>query len=339
MKATQILCFIFLVVLCWTQNQSSSGTQFQPAPALNQTSLPSISESPADGHFIEAQGLQNLELTHFSNLNSTAGNLTNVTLNDFNRSAAGGFTKHTVTIPGNWTHIESSSQTLSCNALFETTSQMIGSVVFDQRTGFFSFMGSQPLSAFTNATVTLDQIRQMMTFGEGCRLILYQDLTDEQTYAFSSDFSSLLQVTTPSSGSNQTRQAISSDLSLGIWNNALYTYDASSSSYLKIFDFPGFSRWTLKNIDSRVIVAGGVSIPVPGVPTLINSNYTIYTFQIVNNTADLINSYELLNAIENATSANLDIFHSPRLTKFGYGHGLVNGSRIIVVKHVDYERR
>ena len=157
MKATYLLTLALLLVALQAQ-----GLTFQPPPPITPRTVFSFSNSTVDGALIASTRLEflNLELITVPSV------ATNVTLTVFNRSDTPTMkTSRSVILPGNWYHVESSLKSLSCSVFYETNTNVVGMLRWSRVNGTFSLLGGLPISAFTNDTVTIDQIRQAITVG------------------------------------------------------------------------------------------------------------------------------------------------------------------------------
>ena len=84
--------------------------------------------------------------------------------------------QYVVSLPGDFIHIESSIQDLSCSLVMEVNTKLMGLLRWDRVTSTFAFVGALPLTSFTsdaavlNASVPIAKqlIMAAMTVGAKC---------------------------------------------------------------------------------------------------------------------------------------------------------------------------
>jgi hypothetical protein len=99
------LIMVLLISLTHAQNNTSNSTTnvtFAPPPPINQTSLFTLADSPADGRLIVSSKLETLFIEHLGTLPAAVSNLT---LKVFDRSATGNLKQYKFSLNGTWTHV------------------------------------------------------------------------------------------------------------------------------------------------------------------------------------------------------------------------------------------
>ena len=341
------LVFLGVIVLVYSNNTtnttSQTGPNFAPLPPINETYLFDIHNSSADGHLIISKQMESLDLVHFPAGNGT--NITNITLHLFNRTAPGMQTTFRLTLPGNWTHIESSPASLSCTIIYETVSGLIGPIKFDKRNGTFQMMTYLPLTNLTNGTnLTVTEIRNLIHVGENCVLLSITSPPFYSVYTEANNWTTYTMVTLPTQNSTTNpKLASTNDLIFSIWNHTVYHYNASTRAYQSAFNFSqGFMSYQIHSYRNRVIVVGKVTVPIPNMPTLQLSNYTFFAFNFRGQTLIPVGNYTAANVTELINQTNLVYFTSPRLSKVGmyFAKLLPSGQTMEVVEglNIDYGR-
>lgn len=163
---TTTLAILLIASLVATQN-----INFEPPPPLTPTGMYTISNSSQDGRLIWSPKLEVLNLDNVTLPNGSIG--TNVTLRVLNRSAVGPMpvTIYNKTLPGEWFHVESSVDSLSCNMLYEQNTQMVALLNFDRIRENFTVLGMLPLTTFTsdltgmNRSVVIQTVQAAMSVG------------------------------------------------------------------------------------------------------------------------------------------------------------------------------
>ena len=231
MKSYSVTILLLLATLALAQNYTTYGNlSFEAPPAINSSILFSFTNSSQDNKLILSPKLELLNLDAWALGNGSA--MTNVTLTVYNRSAPMHYnSKYVVTMQGNWEHVESSLQDLSCNMLIETTSRLMGLLTWNRVTSTFQVAGILPLSEFTNDSAVTSAplpaakqlIQAAMSVGGKCRVMTYVNpsLGIMAAYRANADWSAIHVIVLPS----WSLQSLSSDLSYAIANDTIYAYN------------------------------------------------------------------------------------------------------------------
>lgn len=140
------------------------------ASTVNYATPPAISSSilfdlPSSSENIFSKYMENMAITKFT-LNSSP--YTNISLGVLDASDASRKRTYLLTLTGEWTHVESSSESLDCSVIYEINTKVLGLIYFNRSSFNFGMLGQIPLSYFSNDAVTLDLMRQVIMVSEGC---------------------------------------------------------------------------------------------------------------------------------------------------------------------------
>ena len=124
-----------LLIVLLTVALTSSAITRAAAPDIISRKLMEATNSTQDSRLIWSKKLEFLDLTKSTLQNGTV--ITNVTLTVFNRSAAMNKSINSQVLPGDWHHVESSADSLSCNLLMEQTQKLMAMLRFNREYGTF----------------------------------------------------------------------------------------------------------------------------------------------------------------------------------------------------------
>jgi hypothetical protein len=185
------------------------------------------------------------------------------------------------------------------------------------QSGALSFLGSLPASAISSSALS------NLILGSDCQLLNI----GQSFYSISSSIGqgSLVEVARPASW---TLQAGSNNGQYVIASNSLYKY--SSSGYSSLIALKTYQSYRLINSDNRLIVIGSNS----SLSTTYTVTQTVYVLTEAAGTVTIIGMIELSGS---SISSFIPVHASQQLTKLHYEYNsLVNGSKVIVFKNVDY---
>ena len=118
---------LFMVALVAILSLSSSfDLPYAPPPTVNVTQIIKLNKSAQESRFIGSKRLQALEVTQNAGTSTTT-----FKLSFFNRSATNLMNQYLIqNEPGTWTHLKQTSDTLSCNLIYDTKNSIYGFLLF-----------------------------------------------------------------------------------------------------------------------------------------------------------------------------------------------------------------
>jgi hypothetical protein len=109
--------FLYLLLFIMMSGVAANNVTFAPPPNITNTTLFQFTNSSQDDRLIWSPQLEILNLKNYTIANGSV--YTNATLTVFNRSAPMNYSsRYEITLNGNWTHVESSTKSLSCSVLY-----------------------------------------------------------------------------------------------------------------------------------------------------------------------------------------------------------------------------
>jgi hypothetical protein len=177
---------LFLAVLCILASfGTSANITYAPPPPVNFTQVVQLNNSAQGSMFIGSKRIESLEITQSSMT-------TNFLLTYFNRSSSNNTNQYLIANePGTWIYLKGTQETLSCNLIYETTTNTYGLLRFINDQASFSIVGKIPLAALQThlppaiASLNYSTLASYFTPGENCQtgmlidtLYYLQDATD-----------------------------------------------------------------------------------------------------------------------------------------------------------------
>lgn len=120
MKGTILLRILLLLaaiaeILAQNATANASAPNYAPPPAITNKTVVRLNNSAADSRYIGSKRIESLEISRLT-VNATLRSMFKI--NFFNRSAPNNLNNYNVTLPGNWTYLTGTQETLSCNLVY-----------------------------------------------------------------------------------------------------------------------------------------------------------------------------------------------------------------------------
>jgi hypothetical protein len=227
-KKLLVFCLLLAFILA-ANNSSMNGTAnmtFAPPPPINTTVAVMLNSSQVDGRFIGSKRIESLELMTVPG-NATANLSTNFKLSYYNRNAPNNRSVdvYSLNLPGNWSYVTGTQDTLSCNVIHEANRDIYGLIQFLSSSASFKLLAEDFLSIFTSQTpMNVTTVASALKVGDNCNGVYFNNVL----YKLIPGTNNLTAVTVPAGWNSS---STSESLLYGVAANTLYRFNQNSSTY------------------------------------------------------------------------------------------------------------
>ncbi len=282
-----------------------------------------LNNSYSDNKFIGARD----EVSSLEIIRNNVFNTTSVKLSILDRSAPSNFNSYTLNLSGSWNYSLSSTDTLSCHLIQDTSSQVFAFLRFVNNT-------FEKIAEITPSEIPMELSGMMNSYsisynsylGEYCNIVSFNG------YYYTIHNDTLAAITLPTGGMGMNRMK-SESMTYMFSDYSLYKYSALSNSYVSVFTLPYFNRYELYTYQNRIIIVAasnnydyqtGGQLLTESIYVLLDNNGIVEMVDIVTFSFPTYNYW-------------VPITFSPQLTKFYYQYTTMYSSDpVFGLKTVDY---
>lgn len=175
---------------------------------------------------------------------------TNFRLNTYNRQFPNNIKAFNLNLPGNWSYVSGTRDTLSCSVIHEANRDIYSLLQFNSEAGSFGLLAQDILRYLTNqASVPVPTFAAAVKVLENCDGVYYNNVL----YRLIPGSNNMTTVPVPSGwNSNSSPES----LRYGIAGNVLYRFNPNATNlFTSIFTFSAYQAFEIRSYQGRLIVA------------------------------------------------------------------------------------
>jgi hypothetical protein len=296
-----------------TTNGTTSNLTFAPPPPINMTVAAMLNDSIIGGRLIGSKRIEALQASP----NNTGNVSTNIRIASYNRNAPNGVDVLDLTIPGNWTPVAGTQDTLSCSVLHDEVRGGYGLLQYLSEARSLRLLTPDLLARAPGAqNLSVEEVVARLQPMENCDGVYFNG-----TLLRVIPGSNNVTVVTVPSG--WTPRSSPESLQFGVAANTLYRYDPMNATFTSLLTFPPSQAYEVRSSQGRIVVAAANSTNTTNGLTQINQ-----TFFVLNNLASGLKKVGQFN-VSGAFNMSLPVIPfmtSPQLTKLGIAVPAPNGN-------------